>query len=75
MSSLLFDIRFAIRALKRNTWFTVVAVATLAIALGANTAIFSVVDAILLRPPPLPHRTADRDGRRIQQRPLFEKGC
>jgi putative ABC transport system permease protein len=58
MSSLLFDIRFAIRALKRNTWFTVVAVATLAIALGANTAIFSVVDAILLRP--LPFRTAPR---------------
>ncbi|HEY2093895.1 MAG TPA: ABC transporter permease [Thermoanaerobaculia bacterium] len=58
MSSLLFDIRFAIRALKRNTWFTIVAVATLAIALGANTAIFSVVDAILLRP--LPFSTSAR---------------
>jgi putative ABC transport system permease protein len=58
MSSLLFDIRFALRSLKRNAWFTAVAVATLAIALGANTAIFSVVDAILLRP--LPFRTASR---------------
>ena len=52
------DLRFGVRQLRRNPGFTAVAVLTLAICLGANLAIFAVVDAVLLRPLPFPD--ADR---------------
>lgn len=58
MGSWIRDLRHATRSLARSPGFTAAAVATLALALGANAGIFGVVDAVLLRP--LPYADADR---------------
>src|SRR6185503_13241743 len=55
MNSLIKDCRYAIRSLRRQPAFTLVTVITLALGIGANTAIFSIVYSVLLKPMPF-HR-------------------
>ena len=67
MHEILQDVRYAFRILLKSPGFTVVALLTLAIGIGANTAIFSFVDGVLLKP--LPYANADRIMRVLEKPP------
>ncbi len=72
MGGLAQDLRYGLRQLRKSRSFTIFAVLTLALGIGANTAIFSVINGVLLNP--LPFRNASRIVSLFQGKPNFPKG-
>ena len=70
-SDTLHDARYAFRTLRRDRGFTAVAILILALAVGANISVFSVVNTLLLRPLPFPIRSASFGLRLLRRRAAF----
>jgi predicted permease len=73
LSQLTLDLRFGVRQLRKHRWFSAAIVATLALGIGINTTVFTLVNAVLFKPVPVPggerlvaivgHKASDRDSR------------
>jgi putative ABC transport system permease protein len=70
--NILQDIRYSVRSLIKTPGFTAVAIIVLVLAIGANTAIFTVVNAVLIRP--LPYANSDRLVMLWETNPRFQIG-
>src|ERR1700689_1218280 len=69
LNALVSDLRFALRQLRRSPGFAITAIVTLALGIGVTTAVYSLVDGVLLRPFPLPHLEQLMAVRTVEQDP------